>query len=128
MSRRAPAERPAASPPWGWIAVGVAVAGVGFLIVRQVSGSPLLGGASPGGLTGLPQGPAAGGAASSETVRTAQQRLLALHYNLGPYGADGKIGSAGSYTRRAIASFQSSRGLPATGDLTAPTLTALGVS
>lgn len=71
--------------------------------------------ASAGGLT-------TGSTTAAQTTRlgAAQKALSKLGY--GPVAIDGKMGAS---TRAAIRSFERDRGLPETGDLTAPTVKAL---
>lgn len=57
------------------------------------------------------------------TIRSVQQALNDRGYNAGP--VDGNYGTA---TQDAVRRFQQTAGLPATGELGRPTLTALGVS
>jgi peptidoglycan hydrolase-like protein with peptidoglycan-binding domain len=57
------------------------------------------------------------------TIRSVQQALNERGYNAGP--VDGTYGAA---TQDAVRRFQQTAGLPATGELGGPTLTALGVS
>jgi len=59
----------------------------------------------------------------SSTVRAVQQALNARGYNPGP--VDGQFGAA---TQDAVKRFQQFAGLPANGELTPSTLSALGVS
>jgi len=59
----------------------------------------------------------------SATIRSAQQALNDRGYNVGP--VDGQYGVA---TQDAVRRFQQTAGLPVTGELGGPTLTALGVS
>jgi hypothetical protein len=56
------------------------------------------------------------------TVVEAQKLLIELGFDLGPWGADGKFGKK---TREALISFQQLHGLPAHGDLDAPTQKAM---
>jgi len=59
----------------------------------------------------------------SATIRSVQQALNDRGYNVGP--VDGQYGVA---TQDAVRRFQQTAGLPVTGELGGPTLTALGVS
>ena len=59
----------------------------------------------------------------SSTIRAVQQALNSRGYNAGP--VDGQWGAA---TQEAVRRFQQASNLPATGELTPSTLSALGVS
>ena len=76
--------------------------------------------ASPAPATGAPS--ATSPALARETVLKAQARLNALGFSVGT--PDGSIGPR---SKAAIARYQASKRLPATGDLDAETLSALGV-
>ena len=60
---------------------------------------------------------------NSSTVRAAQQALNSRGYNVG--AIDGQYGAS---TQEAVRRFQQASGLPANGELTPSTLSALGVS
>lgn len=60
-----------------------------------------------------------------EDVRTLQRALVALTFNVGPDGADGKFGNG---TLAAVRSFQRSRGLPETGTVDRTTWSAIRVA
>ena len=113
---------------------GTATGAVGGAVAGAVVGGPV--GAVVGGVggayvghetTGYPRsdttraGPLT--AYDSSTIRNVQQALNSRGFNAGPI--DGQYGAA---TQDAVRRFQQASGLPATGELTPSTLSALGVS
>ena len=99
--------------------VGAVVGGVGGAYVgHETTGYPRSGSTNERTVTTAPQG-----AYDSATVRAVQQALNSRGYNAGP--VDGQYGAS---TQDAVRRFQQFAGLPATGELTPSTLSALGVS
>ena len=99
--------------------VGAVVGGVGGAVVgHETTGYPPSSTTNERRVTTVPPG-----AYDSSTVRAAQEALNARGYNAGP--VDGQYGAS---TQDAVRRFQQSAGLPANGDLTPRTLSALGVS
>ena len=99
--------------------VGAVVGGVGGAYVgHETTGYPRSRAINERTVTTVPSS-----AYDSSTVRAVQQALNARGYNAGP--VDGQFGAA---TQDAVRRFQQFAGLPATGELTPSTLSALGVS
>jgi hypothetical protein len=108
----------------GGAVAGAVVAGPAGAVVGGVGGA-IVGhettGQAPSGTSYERRAPATG--YDSSTVRAVQQALNSRGYNAGP--VDGQFGAA---TQDAVRRFQQFAGLPATGELTPSTLSALGVS
>jgi hypothetical protein len=118
---------------------GTATGAVGGAVAGAVVGGPV--GAVVGGVGGAVVGHETTGkngtttdrtvtgsapvstAYDSSTVRAAQQALNSRGYNVGPI--DGQFGAS---TQDAVRRFQQASNIPATGELTPRTLSALGVS
>src|SRR5262249_14473265 len=99
--------------------VGAVVGGVGGAVVgHETTGYPPSGTTYERRVAAVPPT-----AYDSSTIRAVQQALNDRGYNAGP--VDGQWGAA---TQDAVRRFQQVAGLPATGELTPSTLSALGVS
>jgi|SRR5215470_16893918 len=99
--------------------VGAVVGGVGGAVVgHETTGYPRSGTTNERTVTAVPRT-----TYDSSTIRAVQQALNARGYNAG--AVDGQFGAA---TQDAVRRFQQFAGLPATGELTPSTLSALGVS
>ena len=99
--------------------VGAVVGGVGGAVVgHETTGYPPT--RTPGERTVTTAQPSG---YDSSTVRAVQEALNARGYNAGP--VDGQYGAS---TQDAVRRFQQFAGLPANGELTPRTLSALGVS